>query len=207
MHLKLRTSWVALALVLSVGIARAQEAVPPATAAPPPPPTYAPPPPPQAPVYYAPPPAYWPQSPTLTPPVYHEELRRRWGLFSAGLGLFGAVWMTNAITAYMADTGYLAIPVAGPIVVAKQYSDDHTVCNVPLGAASVGVTSVSCSPSTDTRMVVGLLVFDALIQGGGLAMMLVGALTKARVRVPGHRVAILPATLPAGAGLAAIGHF
>jgi hypothetical protein len=137
--------------------------------------------------------------------VYHEEVRRRWGLFSAGLGIFGAVWMTNAITAYMADTGYLAIPVAGPIVVAKQYQDDHTTCNVPLSSGSV--TSVSCSPDSGTRMVVGLLAFDALVQGGGLAMMLVGALTKAKVRVPGHKVVVLPATLPSGAGLAAVGQF
>jgi hypothetical protein len=152
------------------------------------------PPPAAPPVYYAPPPVW--QAPA---PSYHFELQPRWGLLSAGIVIFGVSWTSNAVAAYLADYGYLAIPIAGPIVVAKQYDDRY--CNTP--------NSCSAATVSGNRMVVGVLVFDALIQAGGAAMVLVGALTKQRVRVMDRppRVAVLPTAQAGGAGVAAFGHF
>ena len=59
-------------------------------------------------------------------------------------------------------------------------------------------------------MLVGLLVFDGLIETAGAVMLVAGAITHHKVRVydsPRVSVSVVPTAGPAGGGLAAFGHF
>jgi hypothetical protein len=118
----------------------------------------------------------------------HYETRPMYGLMTAGLIIFGASWSINAVAAYLADDGQLAIPVAGPILEAIDYDKHH--------------------PYADSRVVVAGLAFDALVQGAGVIMALTGMIVKHKVKVyDGPRVSVVPTASAAGAGLAAVGMF
>lgn len=171
----------------------------PPTATPPPPPAVPPPvvvpPPPggyyqqpyaQQPYYYN----YQQQQPCPLPPprLFHEEMQPNYGLMVAGLAIFGASWSINAASAYLADEWKLAVPVVGPFMETQ---------NINTGAGNDA-----------NRMLVGLLVFDGLIETAGAIMLVAGAITHHKVRVyDSPRVSVVPTAGPAGGGLAAFGRF
>ena len=155
-----------------------------------PPPLVAPPPggyylQPQQPYYYQQQPAYaYAQQPRL----FHEEMQPNYGLMTAGLIIFGVSWSINAATAYGADEWKLAVPVVGPFMETQ---------------------NVYTGPGYEVnRMLVGLLVFDGLIETAGAIMLVAGAITHHKVKVYDQpRVSVVPTAGPAGAGLAAFGRF
>ena len=161
-------------------------------AIPPPPPAVPPPlvvPPPgyyQQPYYYSPQPMGFAAPPRL----FHEEMQPNYGLMVAGLVILGASWSINAASAYLANEWKLAVPVVGPYMETQ---------NIYTGAGY-----------EDNRFLVGLLVFDGLIETAGAVMMVAGALTHHRVKVydrPHVSVSVVPTAGPASAGLAAFGRF
>ena len=152
-----------------------------------PPPGYAPPPP----GYAPPPPGYAPPPPGYAPPapvIDHYEERPRYGLLTAGLSVFGGVWSLNAFIAYLADNGRLAIPIAGPMISAYDYTRQHP------------------NDESVNRFVMAFAFFDTLFQAGGVAMAVVGATTHTKVPVY-RRVTLVPTLSPTGGGLAAMGRF
>jgi hypothetical protein len=166
---------------------------PPMPPAPPVPPPIVAPPPPQG--YYQQPYYYYnysqPQAPVYVQPqarVFHEELRPNYGLMVAGLVILGSSWSINAASAYLADEWKLAVPLVGPFMETQ---------NINTGAGNEA-----------NRMLVGLLVFDGLIECAGAIMLVAGAITHHRVRVYDQpRVSVVPTAGPSGAGLAAFGRF
>jgi hypothetical protein len=132
-----------------------------------------------------------PQMPVYVQPgprVFHEELRPNYGLMVAGLVIFGASWSINAASAYVADEWKLAVPLVGPFMETQ---------NVYTGSGYEA-----------NRMLVGLLVFDGLIECAGAIMLVAGAITHHRVRVYDQpRVSVVPTGGPGSAGLAAFGRF
>jgi hypothetical protein len=171
--------------------------MPPQPMAPPPvpPPIVVPPPPgyyqPQAPQPYY----YYPQQHAMPqyaqpylPRTFHEEMQPRYSLMVAGLVVLGASWSINAASGYIADEWRLAVPVLGPFMETSQiYTGSGYEAN---------------------RMVVGLLVFDGLIETAGAVMFIAGALTHHKVRVYDQpRVSVVPTAGPSTAGLAAFGRF
>ena len=157
-----------------------------------PPPVVVPPPPPggyyqQQPYYYGYPYAQQP-CPLPPPRLFHEEMQPNYGLMVAGLVVLGASWSINAASAYLADEWKLAVPVVGPFMETQ---------NINTGAGYEA-----------NRMLVGLLVFDGLIETAGAIMLVAGAITHHKVRIYDHaRVAVVPTAGPAGGGLAAFGRF
>ncbi len=209
---------VALALILGAGRASAQQpmqpydqqaqvqepmqpypeappAVPPSMI-PPPPPSIPPPlvvPPPGG-YYQYQQPYYYPQQQPMTfvqpPRLFHEELQPNYGLMVAGLVILGASWSINAASAYAANEWKLAVPVVGPFMETQ---------NIYTGPGS-----------EDNRFLVGLLVFDGLIETAGAVMIVAGALTHHRVKVYDRRnlsVSVVPTAGSASGGLAAFGRF
>jgi hypothetical protein len=163
----------------------------------PPPPVPARPPPPPPPQGYYQQPYYYYQSPQPyyykqpAPRVVCEVERRNYGLLVAGLVIFGASYSINAAVAYGANEWKLAVPLVGPF----------------LETANVDTSnSLSSSERAGNRMLVGMLVFDGLIQATGIAMAIAGAATKHRVRIY-ERVALVPNAGQKMAGLAAVGRF
>src|SRR5258706_15911712 len=109
-----------------------------------------------------------------------------YGLMTAGLIIFGASWTVNAVTAYVAEEGKLAIPIVGPILIAADYNDNHS----------------------DSRIVTTGLVLDALVETAGFAMALAGMLAKHKVKVYDQpKITVLPSASSGGLGVAALGHF
>ena len=144
--------------------------------------------------YYAPyaqqPQPYYYQQPCPLPPrSFHEEMQPNYGLMVAGLVVFGASWSVNAATAWVADEWKLAVPVVGPFMETQ---------------------NVNTGDSGADRMLIGLLVFDGLIETAGAVMLVAGAITHHKVRVydsPRVSVSVVPTAGPAGGGLAAFGRF
>jgi hypothetical protein len=131
--------------------------------------------------------------PLPQPPLFHEEMQPNYGLMVAGLVIFGASWSINAASAYLADEWKLAVPVIGPFMETQNIN-----------------TSSSSSFAEGNRMLVGLLVFDGLIESAGANMLIAGAITHHKVRVYDHprmSVSVVPTAGPAGGGLAAFGSF
>ena len=133
---------------------------------------------------------YYQQQPCPLPPprLFHEEMQPNYGLMVAGLVIFGASWSINAASAYVADEWKLAVPVVGPFMETQ---------------------NVNTGPGYEAnRMLVGLLVFDGLIETAGAVMLIAGAITHHKVRIYDRaRVAVVPTAGPAGGGLAAFGRF
>lgn len=166
----------------------AQDPMPSATPPPIPPPLVAPPPGGYFQQPYAQQPYAYPPQPCLLPPSFHEELQPNYGLMVAGLVILGASWSINAATAYVSDEWKLAVPVVGPFMETQ---------NIYTGGGNDG-----------NRMLVGMLVFDGLIETAGAVMLVAGALTHHRVRVYDRpRVSVVPTAGPASGGLAAFGRF
>ena len=159
--------------------------VPPPVVVPPPPGGYY-----QQP-YAQPQPYYYQQQPCPMPPprLFHEEMQPNYGLIVSGLVIFGVSWSINAATAYVADEWKLAVPIVGPFMETQ---------NINTG-----------SGYDANRMLVGLLVFDGLIETAGAIMLVAGAITRHKVRVYDRapRVSVVPTAGPAGGGLAAFGRF
>jgi hypothetical protein len=168
------------ALVAIASAAHAQEPppLPPATAAQPPP-GYAPPPPGygQPPPGYYPPPGYPPygQPPRDTRPIkmdyeegdpipqgYHVRTKVRAGLIGGGAGMIGGLWIISIIAGAIGNAGHeltdgdepwtpMYIPVVGPFIT--------------MGTAARDLSSAGHA----------LLAIDGIIQVGGLAMIVLGA--------------------------------
>jgi hypothetical protein len=114
-------------------------------------------------------------------------MQPNYGLMVAGLVVLGASWSINAATAWVADEWKLAVPVVGPFMETQ---------------------NVSTGDSDANRMLIGLLVFDGLIETAGAIMLVAGAITHHKVKVYDHpRVSVVPTAGPAGGGLAAFGTF
>jgi len=128
--------------------------------------------------------------PMPQPRLFHEEMQPNYGLMVAGLVIFGASWSINAASAYVADEWKLAVPVVGPFMETQNINTGGTY-----GDAN--------------RMLVGLLVFDGLIETAGAIMLIAGAITHHKVKVYDRapRVSVVPTAGPAGGGLAAFGSF
>ena len=105
----------------------------------------------------------------------------RLGLVIVGSLLFGGVWLISCTDAYVEQKGGLAVPLVGPLT---QWSSDPNARGTNAG-----------------------LIFLTLVQTGGLAMLIAGALTKKKVLVPDLPVTFAPTLLPGGGGLAAVGTF
>jgi len=144
----------------------------------PPPPGYYPPPPPG---YYPPPPQPY-YAPPLEQPkfTYHTEERPRWGLVVAGAVLFGSVYVPTAVFGgSYGDYGYI-IPIVGPFF------------------------ELTSSTDPADRAANAFLVLNALAQATGVALFIAGFAAKKKVLVT-DQLAIVPAALPGGGGLAAVG--
>ncbi|MDB4970615.1 MAG: hypothetical protein JWN44_6304 [Myxococcales bacterium] len=144
---------------------------------------------PQQPYYGQPQPMYYPQQQPLH---FHEEMQPRYGLMVAGLVVFGVSWSINAATAYAADEWRLAVPVIGPFMETSQIN--------------------TSSGYEYNRALVGLLVFDGLIETAGAVMLVAGAVTKQKVRIydrgpAGPQVSVVPTASPGMTGVAAFGRF
>src|SRR6185369_877974 len=163
-----------------------QPPAPPPIVVPPPGPYYQQP---YAQPYYYPPPQQMQMQPCPLPQprLFHEEMQPNYGLMVAGLVVLGASWSINAATAWVADEWKLAVPVVGPFMETQ---------------------NVSTGDSDANRMLIGLLVFDGLIETAGAIMLVAGAITHPKVKVYDHpRVSVVPTAGPAGGGLAAFGTF
>jgi len=208
-----RSQLLVVAVLVSLGTrALAQQPMAPYGDAPPPPPPpmvapIAPAPPVPPPVVVPPPPGgyyqqpyaqpyaqpyyYQPQQPCPLPPprLFHEEMQPNYGLMVAGLVVFGASWSVNAATAWVAGEWKLAVPVVGPFMETQ---------------------NVKTGDSGSDRLLIGLLVFDGLIETAGAVMLVAGAVTHHKVRVydsPRFSLSVVPTAGPAGGGLAAFGRF
>jgi len=119
---------------------------------------------------------------------WREVDQPRYGLMIAGMVILGASWSINAATAWVADEWRLAVPVAGPFMETQR---------------------IDTSPGhSGERMLVGLLVFDGLIETAGAAMLVAGAVTHHKLRVLDHsQLSFVPTAGASSAGLAAFGHF
>lgn len=195
---------VIAALVLTGTRAFAQQPMAPYGDEPAPPPAVAPiPPAPVPPPVVVPPPGGYYQAPYAQQPQpyyyqppcplparsFHEEMQPNYGLMVAGLVVLGASWSVNAATAWVADEWKLAVPVVGPFMETQ---------------------NVNTGDSAADRMLIGLLVFDGLIETAGAVMLVAGAITHHKVRVydsPRMSVSVVPTAGPAGGGLAAFGRF
>ncbi|MCU1280656.1 MAG: hypothetical protein JWM53_4202 [bacterium] len=153
-----------------------------------PPPVVVPPPGGYYPQPYAQQPYYYQQPYAQQPRLFHEEMQPNYGLMVAGLVIFGASWSINAASAYVANEWKLAVPIIGPFMETQ---------NVFTGSGYEA-----------NRMLVGLLVFDGLIETAGAIMLVAGAITHHKVRVYDRpRVSVVPAVGPGFNGLAAVGRF
>src|SRR5262249_16797610 len=148
----MRCASLALALAssfLTAGTAAAQEVLSPYDQPAPPaagpalPPAPLPPTPP--PLVVAPPPMAPCLSVSCGPPRIREVDQPRYGLMIAGLAVLGASWSINAAVAYAANEWRLAVPVAGPFLETQR-----------LDTSDVG-----------NRMLVGMLIFDGLVETAG----------------------------------------
>jgi hypothetical protein len=130
----------------------------------------------------------YPQPPTqpylvAPPPAVRFEERPRWGLFAAGMAMFGGAWLPTALTGYVIGDYYDIIPIIGPL------------------------WYVESSDDASQRFLNFVLVMDSAVQATGLVLAIVGAATKHKVAVP-TRVTLAPAVEPGGGlGLVALGHF
>jgi hypothetical protein len=136
--------------------------------------------------YYAPPPLYAP-----TPPARFRTIEQpRYGLMIAGLVVFGASWSINALSGYVGGEWRLAVPIAGPLMLAH---------------------NLDTNDDFGTRTAISFLVLDALVETAGAAMFLAGVLTHHQVRIMEHaRITVVPTAGIAGigsTGVAAFGRF
>ena len=92
-----------------------------------------------------------------TPPAFEPRHTRPRPspLLGAGLGVFTGFWALSSLAAAATDRGYLAIPLAGPIV--ELVHLDRTY-----------------GPSFGRTLVGGILVFDAVAQTAGVIMAICG---------------------------------
>jgi hypothetical protein len=175
-----------LMLTLAVGsLAAAQEPIAPAVeqaddAEVPPASPPATPPPPPAPVVAAPvllqPPPGWRYQLLDAPPT----TEKRWGLFIAGIVTFTVLWAANLQAGIPTGEWRLDIPLFGPLFELSRIGD---------GGGFAGFFDL-------------LLVSDAALQIGGLAMMIAGA-TTSRTKPGRQRIELVPL----GAGVALRGAF
>lgn len=141
------------------------------------------------PYYQQPVPAAQPAGPVRT------EERMRTGLLIPGVIMFGVSYSIALLTGIGAEYGYLAIPFAGPFILAGDFVDSG-------GTGSDG---------TDALGVIGLSAWG-LVQLGGAVMFILGLTLKQTVEVradlgEGRSVALAPYEVPGGGGLQLLGEF
>jgi hypothetical protein len=136
------------------------------------------------------------QAQTLTavpPPAGYEfhvvegppRQERRWGLFTAGVVTFGASYLANLQAGIPTGQVYLDVPLIGPLLEISLFTNRN-----------------SYGSSAFDGWMIFLLVSDAAVQMGGLAMTIAGAATR-RSR-PGAQTIQL---VPLGTGAAIRGSF
>jgi hypothetical protein len=108
------------------------------------------------------------------------KLVRNTGLMIAGIGIFGGMWSLSAVGS-LAWGPYLAIPIAGPWVIASQLSGDRYPPSAGMAA---------------------LFVLDGALQLAGATMLVVGAVTHHRKWNPPVAFAPVARRDYAGASLA-----
>lgn len=148
---------------------------------------YAPPP---APAYYAPPPRT----------IVRYDLRPRYGLIAGGASILGVAWLSTALAG-------LIVSAANDICTIESGS---TCTNAawPLFLPVLGpFIELAYVQGPGTSTVRGLLVFDGILQAGGLAMIIAGAVAKKPRPVYASSVQVAPLTVGSGAGLMAFGRF
>ena len=132
--------------------------------------------------------------------VSDRPVRRRWGLFSAGVTLFLAGYVTDVGVTYgmgHANPGLSLIPIFGPLI---QLGDTYQIADpnaVRTGNPSVDQMSsqmISQGNQMYQSVVYTGLVLDAALQIAGVAMAIAGASLKTRG----------PARLTSSAGRAAL---
>ena len=123
--------------------------------------------------------------PAAAPPAWRYQLteappvrERRWELFTAGMVIFSCAWVANLQAGIATQEGFLDLPLVGPLLEAARIGGG--------GNPFVG-------------MVDFFLVTDALVQMGGLAMVIAGAATHHDVHRHQQRLELVP--LAAGAAL------
>ncbi len=99
-------------------------------------------------------PVYRPAPPAFEP---RRTRPRTSPLLGAGLGVFTGFWALSSLAAAATDRGYLAIPLAGPIV--ELVHLDRTY-----------------GPSFGRTLVGGILVFDTVAQTAGVIMAICGGM-------------------------------
>ncbi|HEX7602288.1 MAG TPA: hypothetical protein VF316_11810 [Polyangiaceae bacterium] len=102
------------------------------------------------------------------PSGYHKEDRMRTGLFAAGAGVFGGMYLLTAFVGWAGEVPLLCAPVVGPFILAAGAHDSD---------ASVA----------------GILIFDGLVQAAGLAM-LIGGISSTRTVLVRDKMTTLTVT-------------
>ncbi|MBW2462884.1 MAG: hypothetical protein JRH11_14625 [Deltaproteobacteria bacterium] len=140
-------------------------------------------------------PQYQQPAPVAAPagPVRTEE-RVRTGLLIPGVIMFGASYTIALLSGIGAEYGYLAIPFAGPFILAGDYADSSTG-----------------SGGGEALVYIGLSAWG-LVQVAGVAMFILGLTLKKTVEVRadlggGRSVALAPYEVPGGGGLQLLGEF
>ena len=119
------------------------------------------------------------------PRVERYETRRRWGLFAAGATVFTVSWIPNLVlTAINSEYGPLGVPGIGPLLAIPSLGGDRSV----LGGFATA-----------------LLVMDAVVQTSGVAMIVLGVVTKHTVPITVN--ALAPMLAPRTVGVMAGGRF
>ena len=132
--------------------------------------------------YYAPPP----------PPPKHPEQQRRWGLLTAGIGIFGGLYILTNMGGYLTGNSGTLIPVVGPLLYINTTPCVESQFNF-----------CSSTYDSDQRFSNLFLVLDAIGQAAGIAMAIAGYTTTHQVMV-----AITPTINPNGGyGFSAVGRF
>ncbi len=133
------------------------------------------------------------------------EYRPRYGLITGGALMLGIPWLISAASGLSLE-GNCSSAI-------DSFGNFTTLCNThawPLIIPVVGPfieTAYLYGDSSSVNAVRAFLVIDGLIQAGGLAMILAGALSRRRVPVYAQKLQFTPYTAGGGAGVVALGRF
>jgi hypothetical protein len=137
------------------------------------------------------------------PEGYVKTTRVRGGLIGAGAGLLGGFWIISIITGAIIYTGESACQsLGGPTSVTTADGDSATVCGhnhwglfIPVVGPFIDIGTTN----KQTRNAIGVTfdILDGVIQTGGLAMILAGALAPKTVLVRAAGVEIKPVPIVA----------
>jgi hypothetical protein len=123
------------------------------------------------------------EPPPPPPPPTRLVREHRWNLFTAGTCTFAGSWMAPLVVGSATRQYELIAPLVGPLLQIRHLQNDGT----PFPG-----------------MFAAVLVLDALVQAGGLAMLIAGVTTRRNVRLP---IQVAPAAGVSGGGLVVAGRF